>query len=69
MTPEQYLETLKALGISQLRFGALLRQNKDTSTKWAKGRARIPMSAVLLLKALEAGIVTITQLEELGAND
>ena len=69
LSPEQYLATLKALGLSQLRFGALLRQNKDTSTKWAKGRARIPMSAALLLRAMEAGFVTIEQLEELAAND
>lgn len=69
MTPDQYLAALKALGLSQLRFGALLRQNKDTSTKWAKGRARIPMSAALLLRAMEAGFVTIEQLEELAAND
>ena len=66
MTPDQYLATLKALGLSQLRFGALLRQNKDTSTKWAKGRARIPMSAALLLRAMEVGKVTIEELEAMA---
>ncbi len=64
MSPAEYRETLAALGISQARFGRLLKVSKDTTTNWGKGD-EIPTAPALLLKLMAQGVVTIEQLEAL----
>ncbi len=65
MTPAEYRTALSALGITQARLGRLCKVNKDTPTNWGKGRTEIPRSVALLLRAVEAGLVTFEQLEAL----
>lgn len=66
MTRAEYRATLTALGITQARLGRLCKVNKDTPTNWGKGRTEVPGSVALLLKAVQAGLVTFEQLEDLS---
>lgn len=59
--------TLKALGITQDRFGRLLLVDKGTTSRWALGRSPMPRAAQLVLGALSAGLTTIDRLEAMGA--
>jgi len=67
MTPTTYRETLARLGLSQARFGRALGVDKMTPNRWAMGRSPIPHSVVILLRALDAGRLTVDDLERLAA--
>lgn len=55
MTPEDYVFVLKRLKLSQAAAGRYLGISARTSRRYANGDSMIPVSQVLLLRALLAG--------------
>jgi hypothetical protein len=54
MSPKEYRETIKALGMSQSAAGRFLGLSARTSRRYARGQAEIPAAHVLLLRACKA---------------
>ena len=52
MSPAQYRWYIKALGMSQAGAGRYLGVSERTSRRFARGEAEVPVSMVLLLRAL-----------------
>ena len=52
MTPTQYREAIKALGLSQERAGDWLGIGKRTSQNYALGESRIPEPVAKLLRIM-----------------
>lgn len=65
MTAKDFRATLDGLGLSQARLGRLLRVDKATPNRWAKGLVAVPASVALLLRLLDSGAVDLEALEKL----
>ena len=52
MTPNQYRDAIKRLGLSQRKAAALLGIDERQSRRWAAGDAGIPESAAKLLRLM-----------------
>lgn len=52
MTPNQYRDAIKRLGLSQRGAGAFLGVDERTSRRWAIGEASIPESVGKLLRLM-----------------
>lgn len=67
MLPSEMLALRERLGLTQKQMSTLLRVGDKSWTRWESGVQRQSQSINLLLKLLDAGIVTPTQLMQLGA--
>ena len=63
MTPEQFRDTLGALGITQARLGRLLSLDKNTANRWATGSTEVPQAVAVLLRLVAAGRLTVDDLD------
>lgn len=54
MTPEQYREAIKRLGLNQSDAGAFIGVNPVTSRRWATGKADVPPPVSMLLRLMLA---------------
>ena len=52
MTPFQYKDAIKALGLSQRAAGKFLGVDERTSRRWIAGDAQVPESAAKLLRLM-----------------
>jgi DNA-binding transcriptional regulator YiaG len=50
MTPAEFRDTIRELGLSQRALARHLGLNKSTVTRWANGKAPVPQYAVAYLK-------------------
>lgn len=67
MLPAEMRALRERLGLTQKQMGELLRIGGKSWTRWESGLQRQSQSINLLLKLLDAGIVTPTQLAQIGA--
>lgn len=67
MLPAELLALRTRLGLTQRQMGEMLRIGAKSWTRWETGLQRPSQSINLLLKLLDTGIVTPTQLAHLGA--
>ena len=67
MLPEELRVLRQRLGMTQNEIGALLRIGAKSWTRWETGLQRPSQSINLLLKLLDAGIVSPRQLQQIGA--
>ncbi len=67
MIPAELRALRERLGLTQKQMGELLRIGDKSWTRWETGVQRQSQSMNLLLKLLDAGIVTPTQLAQIGA--
>ena len=68
MTPLQFRRLLTRLGTNQYRVAPLLGVARRTVRRWAAGDAAIPPTALIILRLLAAGKITIEDLAVLGSN-
>lgn len=67
MLPAEMRALRERLGLTQLQMSKLVRAGDKSWTRWETGLQRQSQSINLLLKLLDAGIVTPTQLSQIGA--
>lgn len=67
MLPAEMQALRERLGLTQKRMGELLRIGDKSWTRWESGLQRQSQSINLLLKLLDSGIVTPTQMAQIGA--
>jgi DNA-binding transcriptional regulator YiaG len=67
MLPAELLSLRQRLGLSQRDIGELLRIGAKSWTRWETGLQRPSQVINLLLKLLDAGTITPTQLRAIGA--
>lgn len=67
MLPAEMHALRERLGLTQMQMSKLVRVGDKSWTRWETGLQRPSQSINLLLKLLDAGIVTPTQLAQLGA--
>jgi DNA-binding transcriptional regulator YiaG len=66
LLPQQLLELRQRLGLSQRAIGELLQIGAKSWTRWETGKQRPSRSLNLLLRALYSGLISPTQLSEMG---
>lgn len=54
MSADEYRNTLKSLGLTQVGAAAFLGVNGVTSRRWATGKANIPQATTMLLRLMLA---------------
>jgi transcriptional regulator with XRE-family HTH domain len=52
MTPQQYLDAIERLGLSQRSAGEFLGVNERTSRRWVSGQSPVPISVEKLLRLM-----------------
>lgn len=67
MLPDELRALRARLGMTQSQLGELLRIGAKSWTRWETGLQRPSQSINLLLKLLDAGIVSPSQLQQIGA--
>ena len=63
MTPTQLRAILDRLGLSQLGAGRLLGTGERTPRRWASGESEVPSPVAIILRLLDAGVVTAEQID------
>jgi hypothetical protein len=64
MTPTEYRDALKSLGLTQSGAGPFLGVDPVTSRRWASGKAAVPGSVSKLLRLMVVMKLTPEKVEE-----
>jgi DNA-binding transcriptional regulator YiaG len=63
MTPRQFKASITALGLSQGRTARLCGYYPGTAKKWASGGRKVPETVAIILRLMQAGVLTVAHLE------
>ena len=66
MSPAEYNQIIDRLGLTQSWVGETLATNSARGRKWAAGVNGIPKSAAIVLRALDAGLLTTDEISKLA---
>jgi DNA-binding transcriptional regulator YiaG len=63
VTPKQFKAAIEALGLSQGRAARLCGFHARTAKRWAGGQRKVPEPVSILLRLMQAGKISIEDIE------